>query len=241
MTKERLAKVFHKFLSRKEIIVDGFVFEFNDVNWDRYYCVFSVNVVLPNKNWSYLQSDMEQRVIEIIEEKIYPIYGEKFTVRIILTINSQPSLPCYINKPKLNLLISNVNNVFSQFRYNDYFMDLKFNLTPEKYHAIDDGIEIPFNIDVNLSYKEHPITFKDLYSDEVFSWVYACLNTETDLNMDVADYCWEVLNDQLRLLPDSPITSVLNVTSINGKPTKRYSNFPPTDDEIKRIFILKNA
>ena len=120
-------------------------------------------------------------------------------------------------------------------------MDLKFNLTSEKYRAINDGIEIPFDLNINLIYKDNPITFKNVYLDDVSSWLYACFNVETDLYMEVADYCWEVLNDQLRLLPDSPIYSILDIFSVNGKRPNRYSNFPPKDDEMKKIFILKNA
>jgi hypothetical protein len=243
MTKERLANIFHKFLNKKEIIVDGFVFEFNYVTWEGSWCVFGVNVVLPTKNWSYLESDMEQRTREIIEEKIYPIYGERFTVRIILTVNSEPALPCFINKPKLNQVITGVNAVFDEFKYKDFSMKLNFRFSSKRYQVIDDGgLEFLFYVDISdLSYKNKIVSYGEIYSDEVNSWAYAILNVESDLYMDVADFCWNELNDQLRLLSDTAIYSNMNVSSINGSPARHFSSQPPDDNEAIRIFTSRNA
>jgi hypothetical protein len=119
---------------------------------------------------------------------------------------------------------------------------LSFDFTPKKYGSNFDEIEIPFFVDVNrLQYINKQITFREVYLEDVTAWIWELLNGDPNLSMDVADECFYILNDELKLLEDMLITSNLLLRTVNGFSVDRISDMPPSETDLKKIFIVKNA
>lgn len=244
----KVALLLQKLLNKRNYSNEIFTYDFSSVYWNGKYFIFETNVTLPKRNWSFYVPDIKQRVLEIISNLISNSLGGKHALTLKLSINGEKTYPeVFINKSFQNQILFNVNQQFSTLTVENFSIHTTYEFQDRRYQSRigDDGFD--FNFDIHLSnptYKGVDVIIPENNFDIVFSWLYDRYLEGFGVNLDVADLCYAVVNDEVDLLSDSYVGSNTFFQTYEGKDLENYLLYGggKIDDEyLKSILSPKNG
>lgn len=247
MVNHKLSKVLLSFLKRKPFKERLVTYNFKDVTWDPYgYYLVQVDAILPQPNSCFYVPDLKTSVINHISETASKVLDKKIGVLINLTINGKSLYPeIFINKEKQDKIITTINSKYSKMRVDRLEVDLMHSYRDKRFEPKlgNDGINFLFDTKLyDLKYEDIPVKIKPEYFDSVFTWLYVKFLDSLGMHLDIADTCYQILEDQQMFEADSYIDASVNFVSLDGKKFGTFledSEVTPTN--IKSMIYPKNG
>lgn len=246
MSNEKLTGIILKYLRRRPLKVRSVTYDFKNVTWNINHYVITVDAILPSPKWCFYVTDLKTPITEAISNVSSNVLGKHIAFRVNLTINGKSLYPeVFINKEKQDQILKGVNQYFSILTFGDLSVNLLYSYGEFRYGQRGDGDGIDFDFDAklyNLKFLGKPAKIKPEYFESVFTKLYLVFLETKAINLDIADFCYSVIEDQNILDTDSFVGTNINFISLDGKKFGSYIEGNEVNDEsIKFMIDLKNG
>lgn len=197
----KLASSFKKIL-KSPTIVNNLIYTFSDVIWKSDRFVFTVDISSSNEpDFSYMKDALSNTLSSIIHSKLSQYYDIKIICMFIITINGKKVEYIFINSKDLKNILDTLNSTHESMYLilpdlGKITFDCHFGWSENKYVSYAPE-SLTFNFDFFISNIKKGDKILDYKSLSFLRKDISETLEQKSFNLDVADYCYEVVGEKL--------------------------------------------